>query len=348
MHLPKSRTRKLLFIAIYALFLGGLLMGAGRVYWRLHSGVPINEQPSVWDYYYPELRKSGVWDAQVSAHDDVYDVLLLGASALEKDWGTIEVELIQGLKDRLEGKQVRVFNLAKAAHTSRDSLFKHAQLSGKSFDLVIAYDGFNDIRMNAFPRDKFRDDYTHCSWYRGIEKRVAASKVNLVDAVKTEWELSLGLGAVDPVFFDEGRDIKTTGPFRNNLEALLADAKARGEQTLFMTIAWYIPADYSVQKFHDGRLDYSVIPNRKRCHVEMWGRPDLVRLNADAHNAVLRDFATSHPEVVFVDQEKDIAGSHDNFVDPCHFTDAGCRLFVANILRALQPRLKEFAASNHR
>jgi hypothetical protein len=347
LHLPRSRTRRFLFVGIYLLFCGGLIWGGAKLFWRLRSGVPVTESPTVWDYFYPELRKSGVWAASVSNQDDVFDVLLLGGSALETNRGSIEAELTEGLRKELGPKHVRVFNLAKVAHSSRDSLFKHAVLKDKAFDLVIAYDGFNDVRMNSFPRDKFRDDYTHCSWYRSIAERVAAGKVNLAQAVKSEWDLSMGLGAVEPIHFDEGRDIKTTGPFRGNLEGLLNDAKSRGETLLLMTVAWHIPADYTLQKFGDKTIDYSFLSNGHSCPVEMWGRADLVGPAVRAHNAVLRQFAAEHHEVLFVDQESGIHGGRENFVDPCHFTAAGCKAFVANVLHRLHPKLAEFRAQRN-
>jgi hypothetical protein len=65
-------------------------------------------------------------------------------------------------------RNVRVFNLAKPAHTSRDSLLKYAALGEARFDLVIFYHGINEARTNNAPPEIFREDYAHYSWYETV------------------------------------------------------------------------------------------------------------------------------------------------------------------------------------
>ena len=66
--------------------------------------------------------------------DDRFDVLLLGGSALDPDWGSIESRLAEKLRADL-GDRCRVYNLARPGHTSRDSLLKYRQLEKEEFDL---------------------------------------------------------------------------------------------------------------------------------------------------------------------------------------------------------------------
>src|SRR5580698_8740233 len=133
-----------------------VLCGGGAkafLWWRL--GVGMTESPgveAVWRLHYRELYSSGAVNARLGPEDGSYDVLLLGGTALEQTAPALE----QALRKELDG-HVRLFNLARAAHTSRDSHFKCRRLAGKSFDRVIFYDAINDARMNCCPDDVFRD-----------------------------------------------------------------------------------------------------------------------------------------------------------------------------------------------
>src|SRR5205807_5198572 len=124
---------------------------------------------TIWHAFYPEIRASGLEAITVSNTDATYDVLFLGGSVVSPFFGTIGEQLQAGLRARL-ARPVRVFNLAMPAHTSRDSLLKYRYLARHRFDLVIVYNGINDTRMNNCPPEMFRLDYTHCAWYRQLER----------------------------------------------------------------------------------------------------------------------------------------------------------------------------------
>lgn len=344
MQLPRHRRRKVLFLAVYGLFLWGVLAVGVRIFWRSFAGVPLTETASVWDYYYPELRLSGLRTQPVSNTDERYDVLLLGGSALETSWGNVEQNLAESLRREL-GERFRIVNFARSAQTSRDSLLKHAQLEGNRFDLVIVYDGMNDVRMNVFPKEKFREDYSHCAWYRGMTARLQAGTISLSDVMRARLETvgeAIGLGPAAPEYFAEAAEVKTGLALEKNQTALLATAAARGERVLLMTVAWHLPADYSFAQFQAGHVDYTLRADGRSCPVEMWGRPDLVAMNIEAHNATIRRVAELHPEALFVDQRVLVPATRENFSDVCHFSAQGSRVFVANLLRQLQPELARF------
>ena len=62
----------------------------------------------------------------------------------------MEMELREQLA-YLGQRNVRIFNLAMPAHTSRDSWLKYAALRDARFDLVIFYHGINEARVNNAP-----------------------------------------------------------------------------------------------------------------------------------------------------------------------------------------------------
>lgn len=342
-HWPRSTQRRILFVGCYLAFVAAVLWAGSRLYWSWKLGVSLTGTIQVWDHYYPELRTSGVLSAKIQRDDEFLDVVMLGASTLERSWGDIESLLKAGL-EREFGDRVRVFNLAKVAHTSRDSALKFSRIADKPFDLVLIYDGFNDCRMNNCPREMFRDDYTHCGWYQALEKRRQAGSVNLPFELLGDLGQAIGIGPPQENFIQYGSDLKTPGPFRRNLEEILTAAKKHDSLVLLQTFAYHIPAGYSDAKFKRGELDYSLQRGDRRCPLEMWGRAPNVVKCVDAHNRGVHELALIHPQhTVFVDQHELIPHDGDHFVDACHLTDQGCRQFVDNLLPAVVKRLRERA-----
>lgn len=339
---PRSTGRRVLFVGCYLVFLVAVMWAGYRLYWSWKLGVPLTANIAVWDHYYPELRRSGVLTADVRPDDAYLDVVMLGGSTLENSWGDIEPLLKAGLQRELgDGHRVRVFNLAMVAHTSRDSLLKFSRIADKPVDLILIYDGFNDCRMNNCPREMFRDDYTHCVWYRAMEKRRKAGMVTLPPELLAETSPAIGMDP-DKHYSQYGGELKTPGPFRHNLEEILTLAKRHESLVVLQTFAYHIPPGYSDAKFKRGELDYSHQKGLNHCALEMWGTAPNVVKCVDSHNGIIRELARSNPgHTVFVDQHRLIPHDGRHFIDACHLTDAGCRKLVDNVLPAVVKRLRE-------
>jgi hypothetical protein len=307
------------------------------LWWRLDVGM--TESPgveAVWRLHYQELYSSGAVNARLGPDDGSYDVLLLGGSVLEQTAPALE----QALRKELDGR-VRLFNLARAAHTSRDSHFKCQRLTGKSFDRVIFYDGINDVRMNCCPDEVFRDDYRHFSWYDSLETRLAAGTVSVSDILASN--LKRGSLSFDVASGRQFSDhVKTARAYRQNLESI-ADAADRGlGPLLLMTFASYVPRDYSDEAFRAHRLGYG--RGKYDVGLDVWGTSNGVQAAIAAHNDVLREVAARHQMALFVDEEKQMPKSGDNFSDPCHFTEQGIATFVEHTLSALRDDVAHFKA----
>ena len=306
---------------------------------------PFWSRESVLYSFYPELRTSGVEDAAKSKTDDTFDVLILGGSTVSTSFGNVGSQLEAGLRQRL-GRPVRVFNLAASAQNSRDSLLKYRRLARQHFDLVVVYDGINDTRMNNAPPGEFRDDYSHCIWYKhlnNLEKHpfvhqaalpFALSYVGNQLAWKLGWSWYVPARDASADCLEYGKNIRTTEPFRNHLTEIVTSAKQQGARVVLMTFSYHIPADYSLEGYWAKRLDYAN-DLASGCPVELWGKPEYTLRALEQHNQVLRDLAAQHPEVVLVDQQKLLPRTGKCFRDCCHFTEEGCTLFTRNILAAL-------------
>lgn len=160
----RTRKQKVIRLVIFLVYISVLLEIGTRVYWRLSHEVPIFHGRQILRRFYPHLYDTGVLEADLGRDDGHLDVLMLGGSVIEDRFSTIRAELEAQLAERT-GKSVRVFNLGRRGHTSRDSLLRYRELADKPFDLVLIYHGINEVRMNNCPRSMFREDYTHAAWY---------------------------------------------------------------------------------------------------------------------------------------------------------------------------------------
>lgn len=326
---------------MYGLFCGGLVWsGAAAWLWITH-GIPPTEAVDVWEYYYPPLRNSGIHQALLKPQDGTLDVLMLGASTIEHGWGNIEELLLNKLQAEF-GPRVRIFNLAQIAHTSRDSLLKMRHVRHQPFNVVIVYDGINDCRMNCCPRQEFRDDYSHCSYYPGIEKRFAAGQFSFSNAISDQIGFSIPLGEPELQWLEEGKTLKTPPVFRKNLKEILQLAQEHRSLVVLQSFAIHLPENYTDELFEAGKLDFPPRGSSTACPVRMWGVPEGVRAGVAAHNQVVRELAAEHSlETMFVDQAAEIPAQGKYFIDVCHFTPEGCRRWVENLAPPLIARLRE-------
>src|SRR5712692_216807 len=161
-----SPSKSHFFLLIYFAFVFLLLEASSRLFWRTQGISFVHAHQNIYHYFYPEMQD--VEHAPVTRSDPVFDILLLGNSVLNPQWGSIEQQLIETLTYRLKRK-VRTYNLSMPGHTVLDSYYKYKRLYSKYFDLVIVYHGINEARANNVPPHLFRDDFSHYSWYRRLK-----------------------------------------------------------------------------------------------------------------------------------------------------------------------------------
>ena len=340
---------------LIAFFLSALLCVVAaevtaRAFWRLWYGVPFLHPDRILYAYYPELRRV---DTERPTHgDEFYDILLLGASTLNRDWGRVEQELLEQLADHGH-RNVRIFNLAQAAHTSRDSWLKYAALGEARFGLVVVYDGINEARANNAPPEIFREDYSHYSWYQivnalapyhgtayfALPYTLRYLAINMQYVLAKDRYVPTHCPRQDWVRY--GRESRSAVSFKHNLGAILDLAARRGDRVLLMTFATYVPEDY----VPDHSLEICKAKNfdpasRLIIPLEIWGAREDVLKTVAIQNEIIRGFAAEHEGVLFVDQAHLMPGARQYFNDPCHFTAVGSAKFVESLLVGLLPSLK--------
>jgi lysophospholipase L1-like esterase len=340
LYLPSRAGRRWLFVSIWLAFCGSLLWLAGKSYWWFTAAVPPTQAPSVWDHHFPLLRRSGLLDQVTRHEDDRFDVLLLGGSVLVPGWTRVQAELEQRLAEALP-ERYRLFNLGESGYTSRDSLIQYEHLADHQFDLVLVYDGINDVRMNCCPPEEFRDDYTHFSRYAAIGRHLAAGQINLPRAALDRLQVVVGTlpyGTTHPQLLQYGANSQSARTLAANVAEITRLARERHDPLLLLTYAWYIPADYSEDRFKGGELDYGQ-ENVRACTVEIWGNPPDVIQALTLQNDRLRELAARSPEVIFVDLARALPATGAHFVDPCHLTQEGSRRWVELIWPSVERHL---------
>jgi hypothetical protein len=284
-----------------------------------------------------------------------FRMLALGASAfVTRDFQPRFQERMNGagfFRDR--GLSARVVSAGVPAHTSFDALWKYRWwYGGYDFDLVIVYEAINDARANNYPRDVFRADYAQFPYYRRfapvfdwieghplLSRSFAATfgvslfqraRVQLAPAFQREAPYNSPL---DDPWLAEGADLKTPPVFERNIEEILRIARERGQRVLLLTYAYYLPDDYTNERFLSHETDYSFAP--ESVATEVWGRKENVVAAIEAHNAAIRRIAERHPEAIFFDMERAMPKDGRHFIDICHWTDLGREVFARGVLEAL-------------
>ena len=318
---------------------------AARAFWRLRYRVPFGNPGRILYAYYPELKR--VDRERPTRGNAFYDILFLGASTLHKNWGQVEQNLLEQLAYNGH-RNVRIFNLAEPAHTSRDSWLKYTALGEARFELVVFYDGINEARANNAPPEIFREDYAHYSWYKIVNTLASYHGTTSFALPYTLRYLAIGMQYAltkdryvpkhgpREEWVRYGRVPRSAVSFKHNLGAILDLASRRGDRVLLMTFATYVPEDYSLEAFKAKRLDYGL----HLTPLEIWGTREHVLETVAVHNEIVRSLAAQHAGVLFVDQAKLMAGVPRYFDDPCHFTAVGSSKFVEYLLMGLLPSLR--------
>ncbi|MBF0216937.1 MAG: hypothetical protein HQL30_08100 [Candidatus Omnitrophica bacterium] len=334
--LVKKRSISVYVAVVYVLFIVAVLEIWARSYYSISRNANFFAKPGDLVYmWYPELKNSDRYEYD----PDKFNVLLMGGSALTSQWGKIP-EYISSVGQKAMGKEIRVVNLAAAAHSSLDSFYKYRETLDKRFDMVVIYHAINETRANNVPPELFRSDYSHYAWYEEINwyfkhptlrksfflfpyftkhlfeqlKREVLFRNNYVPqhSPKKEW-------------LTFGKDVKTRVSFEKNYRNIVEVADRKKEPLILMTFA------YSVTRY----LNASA--GREKSFIDIFGDPDNVVLGIEVHNGIIRSLAGEFNSF-FVDQWKYLSQKDDNFSDICHFSDEGSKVFAENIFKYVKDK----------
>jgi hypothetical protein len=294
---------------------------------------------------YPELGKAENFNT------GSLNILVLGGSVLNPETSFVQPLLEKKL--RAYGlSNFRICNVSQDGHTTRDSLLKYRALAKQKFDIVVVYHAINDVVANNCPPELFQSDYSHYS--RHEVRNTAARHLPFIDVSVIPYSLEYAYRLVrQRIFISQyiplddfmhqdnwlkyGGDIKTAGPFRDNLNDIIGIATDNHTTAVLMTFANYMPADYSYYAFKAALLDYSY--NELSCNTEVWGKAENVVKGIHTHNTVIRSIVKNNRGIEFIDMENILPKTGRNFVDICHFSEKGADIYAS----ALASRVMDIA-----
>ena len=341
----RRRWRKLCFVLITVAGLIALGEVASRLFWSVREKESrFFSRDTVLFAYYPKLARASL--RRLRRHDDrSFDILLLGGSVLTDAWTDVDAELERVL-GKVDGRDYRIHNVARAGHTSRDSLHKYQLLGAHRFDLVIVYHGINEATVNCCPPEMFRADYSHMNWYAEVNSvvrnRPLSRYLTVIDSLhhlgikireRIDPKAYLPAKGVDPDYVHYGSDIRSKASFKDNLRQIIKLAHERGDPIALLTYATYVPPGYSRQAFDEKTLDYNY--GKASVPIELWGAPDNVQAAVRAHNDALRELNGEERPDFFLDIEHLMPQRGDAFDDVCHFSDSGSATFVELLVDGL-------------
>lgn len=333
--------KKTIFTFIFIILLILPLEISSRIYWMTKNDLSFFT-PEAMYLFYPALKP--VHEAKITTDDDYYDILLLGGSVLYDagNWNKA-LPLLQEQLKPLTNLPLRIHNVARPSHSSRDSLFKYRFLNDKHFDLIIIYHAINEVRANNCPPNIFQTDYSHYSWYRKLNFFSHYHYFKFFTLPYTFFSLATDIqeksGLIHFVptdipnenWVEYGKTIKSAESFKNNIENILNHANRKQELILLSSFAFHVPRDYSYLKFKTKQLDYAA----HTFSIDIWGDPENVMRGIITHNKVIDKLADDHPEILFIDENAKIPKSKIYFNDICHLTEAGNEQLLNDFAQAV-------------
>lgn len=351
-----------MFTIVFSLFLFEL---TARVWMMVSFQTPFFSPSKILYKYYPILENI----KEYNYNNDKINVLVLGGSVVYNDTivvgkdadaflnmpGTSYSAHFCALDQTMDSNKFNVLSLAMSAHNSLDSWYKYKYCKklGLDFDYIFVYHGINDQRTNNIWQNRFDDDYRHVEFYDDLYVINHHSEINItaipfmLDWIKLSFlkkkqglqryiskDIFMGLlkGNPEPHVL-EGKEIKTAVTFRRNYENIIQLAEQHQEKVVLSTYAWNLPLDYDFKKFYNKELPYY---QEQLFPTELYGMPNNIRNGLQIHNNIVRELSVAHPNLPFIDMDKNIPDSSTYFNDVCHLTDEGCSLMASKLSNLLQ------------
>jgi hypothetical protein len=152
-----------------------------------------------------------------------------------------------------------------------------------------------------FPPDDFKADYSHQNpWGR--------RNFLLDNSVVARWVFNSRHSAQGtfPAVSNQA-NFMAERSFESNLRALVDAVRSNGGTPVLMTFAWFVPEDYSLDRFKSGDLPYNNPTRYDYCPVELWGDVAYVKEGLERLNAIIRRLA-GELGVDLIEQDERLSG----------------------------------------
>lgn len=284
--------------------------------------------------YYKELQKP--LETKITKDDGYTDILILGGSVISPLWSRMDTRL----DSLLSKKNVRVFDVAIPGHTSLDNAIKYDLLKDKEFDLVIYYEAINENRANNAAPERFKEDYSQMEWYHhiGLIRKHPELNFTTLPYLLHKAIVTIGRKITRTPFLENdnvrkenrqyGSDIKTAGPYKKNLEEIIALSEKKNEKLLLMAYTSFFPDVKFLGDPSDAQ--YFAKNCARAAIVTVWGDTKNTQKGIEVHNDILTKLAVEH-KTYYLDMRKMVPQEVDCFCDICHLSEKGCIIFAESL-----------------
>ncbi|MCF0043355.1 hypothetical protein [Dyadobacter fanqingshengii] len=286
--------------------------------------------------YYPFIEP--MEQAVVERGGDTRNILILGGSVVNTHWSRLELRLDTLFQKAYpDVKKFNFFNVAMPGHNSRDNLVKYNLLKNQHYDLVIYYEAINENRANNISSDLFYPDYSHIKWYDEINLLLKHPEMNVTVMPYAVHYLFKSLKdklahrnyisneQVDPNYAVYGKDIKTAGPYHDNINAIASLANKKHDRLLLVKYASYFPKGVTLTGEPVDKKYFT--PCYIVSPVTTWGKPEHVVKGIGVHNQMLEKVYHDQ-KTYFFDMSTAMPKDSAMFCDVCHLSEPGAQRFA--------------------
>jgi hypothetical protein len=128
------------------------------------------------------------------------------------------------------------------------------------------------------------------------------------------------LKSANYTWLEMGKDIKSSKTYQKNINAVYRICCKNNSKLILTPFAAYLPLNYTLHRFLTDTLNYA----EQRWPAELYGKPQWVMKGIRKHNEITRQFASSHPDVLYFNFPDSIGIGRTYFNDICHLAPAGC------------------------
>jgi hypothetical protein len=290
-------------------------------------------------HYYPQAKL--ISNQYKKSETNRQKILVLSSSALTDEWGYFR----ETLQRKIDEKKLNyeVFNAAGVGHSSLDNLNVLGLLNKLHFDEIIFYNGINDARFNNCPKEIYKSNYGHIKWNNEINCINRHKEINIttipfiVDYSFQKIKQLIHNHQFIPENYKDniewkgyGSNFKSLTNFEENVKSIID--KKNNSTFHFISFLYYIPPNYTYDKFINKELDYNYHANSRE--IEVWGKPSNVSAFIDSTNKILLKICSENKNSICYDFEK-LSGDSIYFADVCHFSESGIDNFTDKIIEVL-------------
>lgn len=331
----KNNNKKIFFVVILIILI--LAEIKLRVNESEEKNIPFfyNKEISIYPELYTQLEN---YDSNKT------NILLLGGSVIKF------INVLDTFRRNNKNDDFQFYNLGISGHTSIDSLNKLKYLTEKNyyFDYILFYHGINDVKLNNFPDESFKENYQHYGYFKYINTVFNENILNnFLDSVIIQRMVykyyTINNFKAEFVIRSEwlqyGANIKSKQTFNNALIEIIKISQEQNSTTIIPLFVYNIPENYSRELLFKKKLGYES-NIYEEFPIDIYGTRENIIQGIDTHNNLIINLS-KHYDINMINLSS-ISNNPSYFTDGIHFSEKGKELFV----KIITDKIRELEKNN--